>query len=87
MGNKFNNLIGSGCAQKISLKTSEPSSLLLFQLAYFALSNHCTKCCISVLEPLSSFCSMLLFQYICLASTTDLGFCSFIDKMMCLGAT
>jgi hypothetical protein len=30
---------------------------------------------------------MLLFQYICLASTTDLGFCSFIDKMMCLGAT
>ncbi|GAU30353.1 hypothetical protein TSUD_57640 [Trifolium subterraneum] len=32
VGNKFNNFIESGCAQKISLKTLEPSSLLLFQL-------------------------------------------------------
>ncbi|CAJ2673101.1 unnamed protein product [Trifolium pratense] len=36
MGNKFNNLIESECAQKISFKTSEPSSFLLFQLTYFA---------------------------------------------------
>jgi hypothetical protein len=60
---QFNNLIESGYAKKISLKTSKPSSLLLFQLTYFASSNHCSQCCIYVLGPLSSFYILLLFLY------------------------